>query len=51
MQKGIQKGMQKGKFEAKIEDALLFIQEYNIYKNEVVKKLNIPIEKINKKMI
>jgi len=43
-----QEGLEEGKLEAKIEGALLFIQEYNIDKNEVSKKLNIPIEELEK---
>ena len=48
IEKGMQQGIQKGIQKATIEHALLMIQEYNIDKYEVAKKLNIPIDEIEK---
>jgi len=46
--RGVQEGLERGKLEATLQHALLMIQDYNIDKNEVAQKLNIPIEEIQK---
>ena len=48
MQLGLQQGLQQGAKKAKLEDAKILIQEFNIPIEIVSKKLNISIEELKR---